>query len=183
MLVLHCTFEFVYFSRTSTRTRTQFASNVNVYTTRTTVRWAICASSLVLRFCLQNKSIIQQTCSQTATSPIATEQLLGSLIHAELADDSLPSRAISAARVPRDVSPALATTLSSRPLLSDSGIARESPVGASEKQQADTSEPSDTGTARQHVNIELMSVESEACNSENTELIFSRPDNAIRLVC
>ena len=118
-----------------------------------------------------------------ATSPSATEKLLGSLVHVKLADDSLPSRAIAAAEAPRDVSSALAITPSSRPPLSDSGIARESPAGASAKQQADTSGPSDTGTARLRADIELMSVELEAGNSENTELIFSRPGNAIRLVC
>ena len=95
----------------------------------------------------------------------------------------MPSRAIAEAGAPKDESPALAITLSSRPLLSDSGIARDSPAGALAKQQADTSEPSDTGTARQHANIELISVEPEAGNSENTELIFSRPENAVRLVC
>ena len=118
-----------------------------------------------------------------ATWPNATEKLLGSLVHADLPESALPPHAIAADKSPREESPALATTPSSRPPLSDSGIARESPAGTSTKQQADTSGPSGTGTERQLVDIELISVESEAGISKTTELIVSHPGNAIRLVC
>lgn len=128
-----------------------------------------------------NESVVKRTSSQMATTPIATEKLLGSVQHADLPDSSLPPLAIAAAEAPTGLSPTDAITPSSLEPLSDSRIARESPAGASAKQQVDTSRQSDTGTARLP-DIELMSIEPDAGGSQNTLFSFPRPGNAIRLV-
>ena len=72
-----------------------FFSYENVKTPRITVRWATCASSLVLRSYF--KSLVQQTCSQKATPAIAIEKLLGSVVHANMSDSSSLPHAVAAA--------------------------------------------------------------------------------------
>ena len=105
---------------------------------------------------------------------------LGSVQHADLPDNSLSPFAIAAAGAPNSHSPAVSVPLSSRPPLSDSGIARETPAGASAKQHADTSGSS--GTAWLPADFDVRIVEQEAGGNQNS-MFSSVSRHVIRLLC